>query len=358
MKILLATETSGPGGAEQVVINLSVALRAVGHEVEVLMLKSGWLSERLSAEGITVHRIPLRSPLDWRFVREFKRFLECHRYDVLHTHEFTFAFYGQVAARLTGVPMVATAHGANFAKGWKRRALGMLLLRPNRRFRFATVSKSLACELARAFHLRPESIDVIRNGIPIPTENCRLEAGAFDRFRLTAIGNLYPVKNHAALVRIVARLRSGGVPAELDILGRGGEEEALRREIAENELDGIVRLQGFRQDIEMFLDHCDVFVSASLSEQMPISYLEAMARGIPVVGSRVGGVAEIVDDGVQGLLFDFGNEEAAVAHLETLWRDPGKRKTLGAAGKEKFEREYTTERMADAYLGLYGKVAK
>jgi len=356
VRILQATETHGPGGAEQVIITLCTTLRVAGHEVEVIMLKPGWLADRLTAEGIPVHRLNLAKPLDPRFLRDLATFLREHHPDVLHTHEFAFAFYGRLAARITGTPLVATAHGANFAGGVKRRLLGAAMLRPGARFRLAAVSEALAHRIARAFLVPAGRLDVVPNGIDLPPRRDRSPDTAAATFRLVAVGNLYPVKNHAELIRVVAALRAHGVPAELDVLGRGGQEEALRREIAQHGLDEIVRLQGFRQDVDRFLEASDVFVSASLSEQMPISFLEAMARGVPVVASRVGGVPEIIEDGQNGLLFASGDEAAAAAHLEDLWRHPGRRQALGRRARAEVEARYSTRSMVDGYLKLYKEV--
>jgi glycosyltransferase involved in cell wall biosynthesis len=353
VRILQATETYGPGGAEQVIIRLCTSLRAAGHKVEVVMLKPGWLADRLAAEGISVHRLTLTRPLDPQFLRHLAAFLKEHRADVLHTHEFTFGLYGRLAARMTGTPVVATAHGANFANGWKRRLVGTTVLRPGARFRLAAVSEALAHRLARAFLVPVDHLDVVRNGIDVPPFRKRATRAPAPTFRLVAVGNLYPVKNHAELIRVVASLRARGVPAELDVLGRGGEEERLRREITHHGLDGIVRLQGFRPDVDHFLEASDVFVSTSLSEQMPLSFLEAMARGLPVVASRVGGVPEIVEDGKDGLLFPSGDEAAAAAHLENLWRDHDRREAVGQRARAKVKTRYGARTMTEAYLGLY-----
>jgi glycosyltransferase involved in cell wall biosynthesis len=355
VKIIQATETYGPGGAEQVIIRLCSALRSAGHEVEVIMMRPGWLAEQLAADGVRVHLLPLGNPLGHRFVASLAALVRECRADVLHTHEFSFAFYGRLAARATGLPLVATAHGANFARGWKRRLVGATALRPVSGFRLAAVSDSLAGHLERAFWIRRDGVDVVRNGIDV----CEWEdRAATDRgvpFRLVAVGNLYPVKNHAGLVRVVAALRARGVPAELDVLGRGAEEDHLRTVIREHELDGLVRLQGFQADVSRFLRASDVFVSASVSEQMPLSFLEAMAQGLPIVASRVGGVPEVVEDGHNGLLFELGDQERAVTCLEGLWQDGNRRRALGRNGRARVEASYGTRSMAEAYLGLYGK---
>jgi glycosyltransferase involved in cell wall biosynthesis len=122
-------------------------------------------------------------------------------------------------------------------------------------------------------------------------------------------------------------------------------------------LTNAVRLHGFRSDVEAFLQRADVFVSSSVSEQMPLSFLEAMARGLPVVASRVGGVPEIVDDGATGLLFDSGDETAATAHLQSLWRDPAKRIALGARARAIAEAQYGVPSMTESYARIYREIA-
>jgi glycosyltransferase involved in cell wall biosynthesis len=91
---------------------------------------------------------------------------------------------------------------------------------------------------------------------------------------------------------------------------------------------------------------------------MPLSFLEAMARGLPIVASRVGGVPEIVDDGQDGLLFPSGDEAAATSHLELLWKNRDLRETLGQRGRIKIEAGYGLRAMTEAYLRLYSEVIR
>lgn len=353
MRIIQAIETSGPGGAEQVLIRLCRTLREMGHEVSVILIKPGWLKDRLEADRIDVDIVTLNRPFEPAFARRLAAVIAERRADVLHAHEFTLAFYGKLAGRTARVPVVATAHGANFARGYKRRIFGAAVLRPGRSFRLTAVSGALARTIAGDLLLPAGHIEVVRNGIDMPPPSREPRTPSSEAFRLVAVGNLYPVKNHAALVRIVGALRDRGVPAELDVLGRGGEEASLRAEIGRLGLTDAVRLQGFRSDVDSFLRGADVFVSSSLSEQMPLSIMEAMARGLPVVASRVGGVPEIVDDGVTGLLFDSGDEIAACEHLAGLWHDPARRFALGARARNVAETRFGATAMAEAYLKLY-----
>jgi glycosyltransferase involved in cell wall biosynthesis len=356
MRIVQAIETAGPGGTEEVLIGLCKALREMGHDVSVVLIKTGWLQDRLEAERIPVDAMTLHRPFEPAFVRRLAAVIANRRADVLHTHEFTLAFYGKLAGRSTRVPLVATAHGANFARGFKRRILGAAVLRPSKALRLTAVSGALARIIASELLVPVGRIQVVRNGIdiPPPVQPRMQQTGAF---RLVAVGNLYPVKNHGVLVRVVGALRRSGVPAELDVLGRGSEEASLRAEIGKLGLTDAVRLQGFRSDVAEFLQRADVFVSSSVSEQMPLSFLEAMARGLPVVASRVGGVPEIVDEGSTGLLFDSGDETTATAHLQSLWLDPAKRIALGKRAREIAEAQYGVSVMAETYAMIYRELA-
>ena len=131
---------------------------------------------------------------------------------------------------------------------------------------------------------------------------------------MVAVGNLYPVKDHATLLRALARLPA----ARVAIAGRGDQEEPLRRLAAELGLSDRVHLLGLRDDVETVFAAADVFVQPSLSEGLPLAVLEAMANGLPVVATRVGGIPEAVVDGKTGLLVPPGDPAALAAALAAV----------------------------------------
>jgi glycosyltransferase involved in cell wall biosynthesis len=289
LRIIQAIETGGPGGAERVLLSLCRRLAARGHAVTALLLKSGWLEQQLREQGTDVRLLDMGYAADGRFLRSLARTVRELGADVVHSHEIAFALYGRLATVRSPASLVSTAHGKNFSRGWKRRLLGTLLLRPGRRFSLVGVSSDLCAHLQRGFLLRKGSVTLVPNGVDLrqPRERGLSESGTL---RLVAVGNLYPVKNHQLVVRAVAELRVAGVDARLVILGRGAEQQALERLIASLGLHEQVTLAGFREDVGRFLDDADVLVSASVSEGMPLSFIEAMSGGLPVVASRVGGV--------------------------------------------------------------------
>lgn len=356
MTIVQAIETSGPGGAEQVLIRLSLALRDAGHDVRPLLLRRGWLSDRLEEAGFEVTILPLAGPVDLGFPRGLAAFLRSVGADVLHSHEFTFALYGRLAAARAGVAHVATAHGRNFSGRLKRRATGALAFRGGRRFRLAAVSVFLAERLSIDFLMGCERIAVVHNGIDVPPESTVRSRAPGDPLSVVVVGNLYPVKNHALLIRAAARLRDEGVRVEIDILGRGAEEETLRSLAASLHVDDRLRLRGFSEDVPAFLARAHVFASSSLSEAMPLSVLEAMAHGLPVVASRVGGIPEIVEDGVHGLLFASGDEAGVAAALRRMASEEPFRRACGARAAEAARARFGSDRMVRRYVGIYDEL--
>ena len=356
MRIVQAIETSGPGGAEQVLVQLCRKLRDDGHDVTALLLKEGALKRTLDGQGFETVILPLSRPLDPPFGKALRSYLRDVRAEVLHSHEITFALYGRAASAWSGIAHVATAHGNNFHRGVKRKSAGAFFLRPTARFRLVSVSDALARQLAGGFLLRRESIEVVPNGVDIPVADVAVSRQEGEPLRLLAVGNLYPVKNHAFSIRMVAALKKKGVQVELDILGRGGEEPRLRELIDALGLADLVRLRGFCSDVDSFLSRAHVLVSSSISEGMPMSFLEAMGARLPIVTSRVGGVPELIEEGVQGLLFESGDLPAAVNAIERLAKDEPLRRRLGEGGATTVRDRHSARLMVDRYVNLYKRL--
>jgi glycosyltransferase involved in cell wall biosynthesis len=354
MRVVQAIETTGPGGAERLLLNLSRSLVESGHTVSVLLLGEGWLLSRLQEMSVDTAILPLRRPIDGSFVMSLRRELQRRNADVFHSHEFTFAVYGRLAT-LGRQPHVATLHGVNFVRGTKRRWLCRLLLRRTRRFRLVAVSRWLADEVSRATGIPASTLETAPNGILVSEPRPPLQRRASEPLRIVAVGNLYPVKNHGLAIAVVAALTRRGVPVELEILGRGSEAAALEASIERHRLGDRVRLCGFQEDVTEFLDHSHLLLSTSKSEGMPISFIEAMARGLPVVATQVGGVAEIVRDGVEGRLVPPDDEERLVAALDELFADESLRLRLGRQARVRAE-EFSIERTRARYLELYASV--
>jgi len=360
LRVALALESSGPGGAEQMLLQLADELRRRGAEVVVVTLRPGWMTGRAERAGHPVWIVPQRRGLDPLWIPRFAARLRRERIDVLHSHEFAMNVYGGAAARLAGLGTVATLHGKQWATGHPRRALAYRVLR-RLGMRVVAVSHDLARFLEAGLGLAGGALAVVHNGIPIAQHgtrdasrrSLRRELGlAEDALLALAVGNLYPVKDHASLVRAVA-----GCPGlAVAIAGRGEEETRLRALARELGVAERVHLLGLRDDVPELLAAADLFVHPSRSEGLPLAVLEAMAAGLPVVASRVGGIPEAVEDGVTGLLVPPEDPDALAAALGTLASDPPRRAALARAGRTRAEAEFSLAAMGGAYLALYDEV--
>lgn len=360
LRIVLALESSGPGGAENMVVRLAHALRERGDAPIVATLRPGWMTERAEAQGIPVWIAPQRPGFDFAWVLRFARELRRARVDVLHTHEFAMNTFGGAAALLARVRTVATIHGRHWVADRPRRALAYRTLRALG-VPIVAVSEDLADFLVTGLAMPRARLAVVHNGIPLPREipsGARAGARAAARAALgvppelaliVAVGNLYPVKDHATLVRALADLPA----ARVAIAGRGEQEQPLRALAAELGVAGRLHLLGLRDDVETVFAAGDVFVHPSLSEGLPLAVLEAMAHGLPVVASRVGGIPEAVVEGKTGFLVPSGRPAELAAAIARVLDVGDRGSSLGEAGRERATAEFSVAGMAERYRELY-----
>jgi glycosyltransferase involved in cell wall biosynthesis len=185
-------------------------------------------------------------------------------------------------------------------------------------------------------------------------------------FHVVSVGWLRWLKGYEYALLAIAELAAEGVPVTFEIAGGDPlidmNEESDRARIDHTArslgLDGNVRLLGHLEHAEVAarLQRADVLLHSSLSEGLPNVVLEAMACGLPVVATDVGGTREAVRDGVEGMIVPPRDPHAAAIALRTLWRDPELRERMGRAGRARAEAEFTIERLTTQWAELYGRV--
>lgn len=357
LRIALMIECDGPGGAELMMLDLASELRSRGHAVLPVNLANGtgWLGARFEAAGFQPATFEIRSALDPGAVRSLTSILRDFRADVVHSHEFTMAIYGAAAAPRAGARHVITMHGGlYYATAWRRRMA--LRWAARRSDALVGVSVATAAALERTLGTGRRRAVVVPNGIPQRSgvrELVRRELSiAPDDLLIVAVGNLYPVKGHAVLLDALAMLRDRD-GWHLAIAGRGEEEAGLRARAAAAGIESRVHILGFRDDIPDILAAGDIFAMPSLSEGLPLALVEAMSFGLPVVVTRVGGIPEVVTDGVEALLVPPSDPSALASALRRLIDDVQLRRRLGDAGRTRAQRDYAIGTMADRYERLY-----
>jgi glycosyltransferase involved in cell wall biosynthesis len=363
-RVVLALESSGPGGAERTLLHLASGLRARGVVPIVATQRPGWLTDRADQADIETWIVPQSRGWSLGWIPRFARRLTRSGVALLHGHEFAMSAYGGAAARLAGVPALATLHGRHWVAARRLRAAAYRGL-DVAGVRLAAVSDDLAGFLVAAAGLRPAAVDVLENGIPIPPPRDAREIAALRAETrralgleaatplLVAVGNLYPVKDHASLVRALPGLAG----AHAAIAGRGDERERLESLARELGVAPRLHLLGLRDDVDAWLAAADVFVHPSLSEELPLAILEAMAAGAPIVATRVGGVANAVVHGETGLLSPPGDPDALRDAIGALLRDEPRRRALGRAARARAEARFSVERMVERHLRAYAAAA-
>ncbi|MCI0529753.1 MAG: glycosyltransferase, partial [Nitrospira sp.] len=326
--VLHLIETSGPGGAENVLISLVENLDRSRYRSLVCLLRDGWLKAQLQRRGIETIVSPQQRTLDVQWVFHLARLLRDRTIHVMHAHEFAMNVYGSLLSRMTGIPIVATVHGKNYYwSKWRRRLAYQFVARQSL---MVAVSEDIKWFLTERVSIYPARIITIRNGIDLhryavsdQQNTIRKKLGINgNQPVIGTVGNLYAVKGQAYLLRACAAVAKDFPDVVLLVAGRGEQLGSLKEEARSLGIGGNVRFLGFREDVPSLLQAMDVFVLPSVSEGLPLSILEAMALGKPVVASSVGGIPEIVKDGITGYLAPPKDPEALAEKILLLLHHP------------------------------------
>jgi glycosyltransferase involved in cell wall biosynthesis len=354
------------GGAEVLAARLARRLRGTFRFVFVCLDEIGQLGEELRAEGFPVVLLGRRAGLDWGCPLRLARLVREQQVDVVHAHQYTPFFYG-LAARLCGPgrPILFTEHGRHqpdYPRP-KRKLANRLLL--SRRDRVVGVGEAVRQALISNEGIPGRRVGVLYNGIDVDAfaaagdrASARREMGvAPTEFVLLQVARLDYLKDHATAIRTLARVLSRAPQARLILVGDGPERPAVEAQVRELNIADKVQLLGTRADVARLLHGADAFLLTSTSEGIPLTVIEAMAAGLPVVATNVGGLAEVVADGVTGFLAPAKDDAALAGHALRLAADAGLRRRMGLAGRARAKLHFDEPRMAHEYGRLYRELA-
>jgi len=364
--ILLLITKSDVGGAQVHVLEI---LRNLQHRYHFILAagEDDYLTEQAHKLGIEVRLLQhLKRPINLR--QDRLAYLECIALlkeiqpDLLHTHSSKAGVIGRLAAWRTGVKSLFTAHGWAFTEGAPaiQRIYGLLLesLLCRLAGRVVTISE-YDQKLAQRYHVgSAKRRYLVRNGISVP-QGIEPEPGdpvntenLHSSLKILTIGRLSPVKNHLMLVEALAGL---SIPFAATIIGEGECHAALARRIGELGLDDKVQLAGEVTDLHAYLCRADLFVLSSNYEGLPLSVLEAMSMGLPVVSTDVGGVSEAVLEGQTGLLSARGDTTALTKNIEKLAASTDLCARLSERARQHYEENFTAQRMIKELEVVYMK---
>ena len=360
--MLLVVDSLETGGAERQVVDLAVALRRKGYEVAVACSVAGELSDVLGDAGIPVHpllRRLVKRRLSVAYAWRLRRLLRRERFDLVHAHIYASTTAAAIATLGTGVPLVITEHTEASWQGWRARWISRWVYRQAKHI--IAVSTPIERRLIERDGLSPDRITVIPNAV-VPSSEVRSDAHpalpAGLRPLVGVVARLQREKGVANFLEAAARVAPLLPEAHFVIAGDGPLRQELEI-LAENlGLKSRIRFLGFRSDASALIESMDVLVVPSLTEGSPLVTLEAMAAGVPVVASAVGGIPDQIRHDKEGLLVPPGDTEALGEALLDLLRDPDRARRLGEAGRNRaasqFNHETMVHRIEDVYHTVLG----
>lgn len=357
MRILYVITRAEYGGAQAHLQLLLESAVQRGHVAAVVVGEDGPLSRSARAMGIKVYIArnlvqPIRPDKDVRALADIMHVIRAFHPDIVHLHSSKAGIIGRLAGRLAGVPRVFTAHGWAFSNGVPRarRAMALALERLASRWadRIITVSEYDRTLAIRNRVARADQLVTIHNGVPDTLY--RAEPARPGPVIITMVARFAAQKDYHSLVAAAAGLKG---EFRLQLIGDGPDVGAVRAQVKAAGLSGRTDFLGARDDVDQLLSKAHVFVLSSRWEGFPISIVEAMRAGLPVVASDVGGVREAVTEGKTGFLVPVGDVTCLRTRLQELLSDRQLRGTLGSAGRARYEQSFTVDRMLDATWRVY-----
>jgi glycosyltransferase involved in cell wall biosynthesis len=368
--ILHIIDTTGPGGAETVFIDLATRLPKEKFRSIVVIRGKGWVYEELCRRGMEPILLNAKGSFNWRYLAGLCRLIRREGVDLIQSHLLGASVYCSLAGLLTRTPVVATFHGS-VDIGERERLMGLKFAAINAGADcIVAVSGGLRDDIMARTPLRASKTRIIYNGIPSAaflrsrSHSLREKFGwSDDEFIIGSLGNIRPAKGYDILLRAAALLQGRDRPYRFLIAGQPDREGKLYEELLglrkELKLEDRVQFLGFLDDPADFLANLDLFLSSSISEGLPLSAIQAMAARLPLLATRCGGYEELVTDRENGWLVEVGNPEALAEAVNTLFETPELRSELATNAQKHVEETFDISVMFSAYQEVYdGLLAK
>ena len=359
MKKILYVVTRAERGGGQVHVRDLLRGFQFSYECHLATGEEGFLCDEARDLGIVVHIIPnMVQPIsigkDVRAVMEIRALLKKLKPDLVHAHTSKAGLLARFAGATAGFPVVFTAHTWSFAEGISRKqkfialplerlaGLGSRIITVSESNRLLALSRGVAGE---------RSMTTVWNGIPDTPR--RADPGFSGRVRILMVARFAEQKDQALLLRALSGVSE---EFEVDFVGEGPMLAQVQNVAQDLGLTDRVNFLGDRSDVAELLARAHIFALSTKWEGLPLSILEAMRAGLPVIASNVGGVSESVEDGVSGFLVPVGDADKFRVGLLKLIRSPELRRDFGRAGRRRYEQDFTLQKMLAKTAEIYSEV--
>jgi glycosyltransferase involved in cell wall biosynthesis len=338
-------------GAVQSLMMLANAQRAAGDRVEFITFAGKRFGEQVRNEKYAVHEVKVRAKVDLIGIMHMRRVIRSGGFDLVHTHLSTSSVNGALAARFSSVPCVSTVHGLSGK---------ISFLAANH---LIAVSGSVKRHMVEQ-GMEASRISVVYNGVQIPEfptdrEVARQKLGLpLDVPIVGTISRVTPMKGIDDAIRAVARLKHSFPNLRYIVVGDGDDVEHCRNLAMELGIFANVDFVGYQNNVEPYLAAMDLFLFPSLKEAMGIALVEAMASGLPIAATDVGGIPEVVTPEV-GLLVGPKQPDALALAASSILSNPSLRLDMGESARRRAQRVFGVESMyqgtREVYLKLLGR---
>jgi len=365
IKVMHILHTLGTAGLQKGVVNLANQLNPMDFEISICCLeKSGVFEKRLNP-GTKVFVMNKPPGIDYVLPLRLAKLFRREKPMIVHTHDLGTYLYGAIGAKLALGPKIIHGEHGGLLQPSESRPKDLMLRRCLSYVTdvIHTMSADLKHALVRMTRINPKKIITILNGVElekfkrVPNSRLRTMLGiGSEEFVIGAVSRIAPVKNFELLIRVIPEVNRAGIYPKVLFVGDGPSLSNLKSLTEEYHLEEQILFLGDRSDVPELLNVMDIFVLPSFSEGPSNSILEAMATGLPVIATDVGGNPELVVHNETGFLFP--SEDAAILtqRILELASDAEKRHRMGALGRKRVEELFTLEKMMQNYEQLYRNV--
>lgn len=352
MKIVQVMPDFGLAGAETMVENLSCGLAAEGCDVLVISFFDlhTAITERIENRGIKIKYLGKKRGFDPSIISKMRKIIKAYQPDVIHTHRYVlpYAFLASMgfkAKRVHTVHNVAQNEQTKVGKNINRVLFRYFNVVP------VALSKEIQRTIQEVYGLPDNRIPVVFNGIDLSRCIVKESYARKDTFTVLHIGRFMDVKNHELLLRSFARFKGQHSDARLQLLGDGELKENMMQLAGQLNITDAVEFAGLQSNVYPWLHNADVFILPSKFEGMPMTLIEAMGTGLPIIASNVGGIPDMLSSQKEALLIE-PKEEKIIEALEMVYSDAKKREYWGRNALQRSSL-FSSQAMARKYLQLY-----
>jgi len=354
-------------GAEVMAFNLLTSLTTFPDlEIKVILLNEGRLANDLRTCGLTVQIIDEKQHSFWQILQKIRASINDTRPDIIHSHRYKENLLAFLASKSCHpeVKLITTIHGlpevSNIRPGLATRsktAANFFLI--SKYFtKTVAVSDDIRNTLISRIGFSNKRIGVIHNGIHVQPSHS-FSSRVVRPFIIGSSGRLFPVKDYPLMVEIARALSDlGYTDIRFELAGEGPERTLLERLIESYGLQSRFILRGHQDDMDSFYQGLDLYLNTSIHEGIPMTILEALAHGLPVIAPAVGGIVEIIDDGTEGFLVAGRDPWNYAVKCRQLHDDAELWARMSSASRQRAEQSFSAEKMAESYYLLYSKTSQ